>query len=175
MSDETAIDRLGREIDEVGDRTRRQFDPGVRGLVVSVAVLLLLVSVALPFVHDRYGWEVLTGEHSASGAAGIIPTVFLALALLFGAVGSLIALTVRRYGAAWVTSLGCDLAVVAGALAIWSQQTGPTKAPGPGPGAGQILALVVVVVLAVVWGGITWARRPDEPVDHAERTPDEPA
>lgn len=173
MSDETPIDRLGREIDEVGDRSRRRFDPGIRGLVASVAVLLLLVSVALPFVHDRYGWEVLTGKHSAFGAAGIIPTVFLVLALLFGAVGSLVALMMRRYGAAWVTSLGCDLSVVAGALAVWSQQTGPTKAPGPGPGGGQILALAMVFVLAVVWGGVTWARRPEDVGDDGQRQSDQ--
>ncbi|WP_020495122.1 hypothetical protein [Sciscionella marina] len=163
MNDDQALDRLGQEIDEVGERTRHQFDPGPRALFIAIAVLVLLISVALPFVSGRYGWEVLSGEDSAFGAAGIVPTVFLVLALVFGAGGSLLALAMRRYGAAWVTSLGCDLAVVAGALAVWSQQTSATKAAGPGPGPGQIIALVAVIVLAVLWAGITWARRPDDP------------
>lgn len=161
MSDD-ALEQLGKQIDEVGERSRRQFDPGVRAVFIAMAVLLLLVSVALPFVSGRYGWEVLSGQDSVFGAAGIIPTVFLALALIFGAAGSFIALVSRRYGAAWVTSLGCDLAAVAGVLAVWSQQTSATKAAGPGPGPGQLLALAAVVVLAVLWAGITWARRPGE-------------
>lgn len=167
--------QLGKEIDAVAEASRRRFDPGVRAVVVAVAVLVLLLAMALPFANGAQGWAVLTGRDAVDGAAGVIPRVFLCLALLFGVIGSLSALAIRRYGAAWVTSLGCDLSVVAGGLAVWSTQTGPTKEPGPGPGAGMILALVAMAVLALLWAGITWGRRPDDPgaplVDHPDEGP----
>lgn len=153
---------LRAQIDQIGADDRRHFDPGLRGVLAAVAVLVLLLATALPFIGSTQGWSVLFGGDLPAGVAGLMPRVFLVLALLFGVVGSLVALRVRRYGSAWVTSLGCDLSIVAGALAVWSQQTGASKAPGPGPGPGMLLALGAMIVLAILWAGITWGRRPDD-------------
>lgn len=163
MNDQDSdMTRLGKEIDAIGADDERHFDPGLRAVFVAVAVLVLLLASALPFVGATQGWGVLFGHELQAGIAGIMPRVFLTLALVFGALGSLVALRVRRYGSAWITSLGCDLSIVAGALSVWSQQTGASKAPGPGPGIGMIVALLAVIVLAVLWAGITWGRRPGD-------------
>ncbi|MGH3622976.1 MAG: Rv2732c family membrane protein, partial [Sciscionella sp.] len=68
------------------------------------------------------------------------------------------ALAVRRYGAAWICSLGSDASVLLGALSIWSQQTTGSHHPGPGPGPGMFLAMASVIALAILWGGIAWAK-----------------
>jgi hypothetical protein len=159
-SEDTTMAVLGEQIDAVGRGVERKFDPGARAMVAAVAVLVLLGAAALPWVGSVPGWEVLLGQSEASKVAGIAPRVFLTIALAFGVLGSVTALGMRRYGAAWVTSLGCDLAVLFGALSIWSQQTSSSHHPGPGPGIGMILAELAMVVLAGVWAGITWKRPP---------------
>jgi hypothetical protein len=172
-SEETTIAALGAQVDAAGRGVERTFDPGARALLAAVAVLVLLGAAALPWVGGVAGWQVLLGQADASKVAGLAPRLFLAAALIFGVVGSLAALAIRRYGAAWLTSLGCDLAVLFGALAIWSQQTSSSHHPGPGPGVGIVLAELAVVVLAGVWAGITWKRPPSPRVGPQQPPPQE--
>jgi hypothetical protein len=166
-SEDTTMAVLGEQIDAVGRGVERSFDPGGRALVAAVAVLVLLGAAALPWVGSVAGWELLLGQTDASKVAGIAPRVFLAIGLTFGVVGTMAALAIRRYGAAWVTSLGCDLGVLFGALSIWSQQTSSSHQPGPGPGVGIVLAEVAMLVLAGVWAGIAWKRPPAAPGESA--------
>lgn len=165
---------LREQIDEVGRRSERRFEPGMRAVWIAVAVLVLLIAATLPWVEHTPGWQVLFGELTTAKVAGIAPRVFLAIAFLFGVLGSVVALLVRRYVAAWVCSLGADLSILFGILSIWSQQTTSSHAAGPGPGPGLVLAVVAVVALAVLWGGIAWKKPPLPPRETpAERLPDD--
>jgi hypothetical protein len=163
MTDPQAEEGLREQIEEVGRRAERTFEPGLRAVLIAVAVLILLLSAALPWIGDTGGWEVLLGSSTGERVAGFAPRLFLIVALAFGVFGSFVALAVRRYGAAWVCSLGSDASVLLGALSIWSQQTTGSHHPGPGPGPGMILAMVAVFALAVLWSSIAWAR----PVDRS--------
>ncbi|MGH3630538.1 MAG: Rv2732c family membrane protein [Sciscionella sp.] len=153
---------LRAQIDEVGKRSEHTFDPGGRAVGAAVAMLILLLAVALPFSGGLSGWHLLFGQDPATKVASIAPKVFLVVALLFGVLGTVVALSVRRYGAAWITSLGCDLSVLFGGLSIWSQQTSSSHHPGPGPGIGMLLAELSMVAFAVIWAGITWKRSPTD-------------
>ncbi|MGH3630420.1 MAG: Rv2732c family membrane protein, partial [Sciscionella sp.] len=150
------------QIDEVGRRSEHRFDPGMRAVLIAAAILVLLVAATLPFTGDLIGWQVLFGHAAEPKVGGIAPRVFLIVATLFGVLGSVMALAIRRYGAAWICSLGADLSVLFGGLSIWSQQTSASHQPGPGPGPGLILALLAMVALAILWGGIAW-RKPPSP------------
>jgi hypothetical protein len=160
---------LRAEIDEVGKRSERRFDPGVRAVWIAVAVLVLLIAATLPWVQSTSGWEVLFGAPVAAKVAGLAPRVFLAIAVFFGVFGSTIGLLVRRYPMAWICELGADLSILFGVLSIWSQQTTSSHAAGPGPGPGLILAMADMVVMAFLWAGIVWKKPPTPP----SRTPRE--
>lgn len=164
---------LRAEIDEVGQRSERRFEPGARAMWISVAVLVLLIAATLPFVRSTPGWEVLFGAPVAPKVAGLAPRIFLAIALLFGVFGSAVALLTRRYVLAWVSALGSDLSILFGVLSIWSQQTTSSHAAGPGPGPGLLLAVAAVVVLAVSWGGIAWKKPPNPPQQTPKENPQE--
>lgn len=160
---------LRAEIDEVGQRSERRFDPGARAMWISVAVLVLLIAATLPWVQSTSGWEVLFGAPVAAKVAGLAPRVFLAIAVFFGVFGSAVALLVRRYPMAWFCELGADVSVLFGVLSIWSQQTTSSHAAGPGPSAGLILAVIDMIVLAFLWASIVWKKTPAPPA----RTPRE--
>lgn len=167
--DEAQIAALREQIEAVGRLTQRRFEPGLRAVLIAVAVLALLLAAALPWVDGASGWRVLLGYDTGEKVAGFAPWLFLVVALLFGVLGSFATLAVRRYGGAWICSLGSDASVLLGALAIWSQQTTGSHHPGPGPGPGMLLALASVAALAILWGGIAWAK-PPRPTRQPEST-----
>lgn len=152
---------LREQIDAVGRRAERRFEPGLRAVFIAVGVLALMLSAALPWVGGITGWEVLLGTSTGERVAGFAPRLFLIVALTMGVLGSIVALAVRRYGAAWVCSLGSDASVLLGALSIWSQQTTGSHHPGPGPGPGLIVAMAAMLVLAVLWSGVAWHKPKD--------------
>lgn len=160
-SDNDRLTELGRQIDEVERSSTHHFDPGLRAVLIAGAVLLLLIAGALPWLGSTMGWQVLFGHAIEQKVGGIAPRVFLAAAGIFGVLGSLVALSVRRYGAAWIASLGSDLSVLFGGLSVWSQQSTPSHQPGPGPGVGMILALVAMIALAILWAGVVWKKPAD--------------
>jgi hypothetical protein len=136
-----AEDHLREEIEKVG---RRTVELGGRAVVIAVAVFVLLVGLALPWMNGASGIEVLIGEET--GKASMVPRLFAATAVLFGVLASALTLTTRRWVFAWVGAAGGWFASVDGVLAIWSRQSS-----GTAPGIGLIIAVVAMVVLAFQW------------------------
>lgn len=147
---------LRAEIDQVERAVLRRIDPGAGALVIALAVLVLVVAAVLPWAGGASGLALLLGQ--APPELGVLPRVFAYVATGFGVLCSVLGLTTRRWGMAWVCALGCWLALVLGVLSIWSQQTTHSHQPGPGPGAGLVLAVVALLVLAVSWFRIAWSR-----------------
>jgi hypothetical protein len=136
-----AEDHLREEIEKVG---RRTVELGGRAVVIAVAVFVLLVGLALPWMNGASGIEVLIGEET--GKASMVPRLFAATAVLFGVLASALTLTTRRWVFAWVGAAGGWFASVDGVLAIWSRQSS-----GTAPGIGLIIAVIAMVVLAFQW------------------------
>jgi hypothetical protein len=151
MSDDMAA--YEAELAGVQRRVERRIDPGTGALVVSVAVLVLLGSLMLPWTGDVAGWEVLSGTESL----GLLPRLFAFTALGFGVVGSALALATRWWALAWVAALGCGFSVVDGVWAIWSRQIAVPEG-GTAAGPGLVVAVLAVLVLAVAWARIALRR-----------------
>ncbi|GAB09326.1 hypothetical protein GOARA_036_00580 [Gordonia araii NBRC 100433] len=146
-----------------------EIDPGARALVVAVAVLVAVVSLALPHTGSVNGFDVLSFNDAAQKAQIIITSrVFVYLLLIFGVLLSALALVTRRWTLAWIALCGCMVSVVAGMLAWWSRTTAGINAiPGPdgqllpppgGVGVGLILGLLAMIVLSFHWARVVWSR-----------------
>jgi hypothetical protein len=145
------------DIEAAERRVAREIDPGVRALVIAVAVFVLLLTFVLPHTGDAKGWDVLVGDDAAIRNGIALPSrVFSWLALVFGVGFSMLALLTRRWGLAWIALAGSTVASFTGLLAVWSRQTAP--AHHPGPGVGLIIAWLAVIVLAFNWARVVWAR-----------------
>jgi len=147
------LDALNREFAKVVRRVERRIDPGPTAVVVAVAMLALIGALLLPWTGSALGWEILAGVRSF----GALPRLFAFTSLTFGLVVSSLALATRWWALAWLTAVGCGIAVINGLWAIWSRQTGVLTG-GTGPAVGMVLAVVAVVVLAACWAR-TAARR----------------
>ena len=77
--------------------------------------------------------------------------------MLFGVLGSAVALAGRRWAAAWTCAVGCGFSVVSGVWAIWSRQVNVPHG-GTGPGIGLVLAVIAMVVLTGSWVKIAGRR-----------------
>jgi hypothetical protein len=141
------------EMAGVQRRVERRIDPGGAALGVSIAVLVLLGSLMLPWSGSVRGWEVLAG----TGSLGLLPRLFAVTAVVFGVLGSALALATRWWALAFVCALGCGFSVVDGVWAIWSRQVGIPQG-GTAAGFGLVLAVLAVVVLAVSWVRIALRR-----------------
>ncbi len=146
-----------------------EIDPGARAVVVAVAVLVAVVSLALPHTGSVNGFDVLSYNAAAQEAhVTITSRVFVYLVLIFGIVVSSLALVTRRWVLAWIALCGSLVSVVAGMLAWWTRTTpGLNAATGPdgrllpppgGIGAGLILGIVAMAVLAFHWARVVWSR-----------------
>jgi hypothetical protein len=144
---------LEAELAEAERRVLRTVDPGATALPVAVAVLLVLVSLMLPWTGGVAGWRVLAGLANF----GALPRLFTLTAVGFGVLGSAVALATRQWAAAFVCAVGCGFSVVNGVWAIWSRQVNVPHG-GSGPGIGLVLAVFGMVVLTACWVRIT-ARR----------------
>ena len=140
---------LEAELGGIEHRVQRRIEPGVGGVVIAGAVLVLLLAATLPWVGPLTGWQVAIGE----GQLGPLPRLFAWTAIGFGVLGSAAALVARRWVLAWVCALGCGFSILDGVLAVWSRQT----APDPGPGVGLVLALVAIVALTGCWVRVAWS------------------
>jgi len=144
---------LEAELAEAERRVLRTVDPGTTALAVAVAVLLVLVSLMLPWTGGVAGWRVLAGLANF----GALPRLFTLTAVGFGVLGSAVALATRQWAAAFVCAVGCGFSVVNGVWAIWSRQVNVPHG-GSGPGIGLVLAVFGMVVLTACRVRIT-ARR----------------
>ena len=163
-SDDQSFDEFKGDIDAVERRMAREIEPGARGVVIAVLVFVLLVSFVLPHTGGARGWDALVGDAAAVKEAVSLPSrVFMWLSLVFGVVFSMLALTTRRWGLAWITLAGSAVASVLGMLAVWSRQTAAHPhlghgIPHPGPGVGLIVAWIAVILLAYNWFRVVWSR-----------------
>lgn len=144
---------LEAELADVERRVVRQVDPGVIALPITVAVLVVLGSVMLPWTGDVAGWQVLAGVENV----GVLPRLFTGTAIGFGVLGSAVALASRLWAAAFVCAVGCGFSVVNGVWAIWSRQVN-VPFGGTGPGIGLVLAVFAVIVLTACWVRIAGRR-----------------
>ncbi len=145
--------RLKEELAGVERRVQRRIDPGPIQLALTAAMLVLILSLAMPWTGDVPGWRILAG----SGGVGALPQLFTFTSLGFGLVVSSLALATRWWALAWATAVGCGISVVNGVWAIWSRQTGVLTG-GTGPAAGMIVAVLAVIVLTACWVRIAGRR-----------------
>jgi len=138
---------LRNEIDAVERAVLRHVDLGTRAVTLSVALLVLLVALVLPWIGPHSGLDVLRGTTDPAAQVGVLPRLFAGVAVGFGMVLSVLTLVVRRWGLVWASAFGCAYGALDGMWSIWSRQT----VEGAGPGVGMVLAAVAVLVLAVVW------------------------
>ncbi|WP_219418059.1 Rv2732c family membrane protein [Pseudonocardia nigra] len=144
---------LDAELAGVARRAERRIDPGPTALAISVAILVLIGGLLLPWTGSVQGWEVLAGVERL----GLLPRLFAFTSLGFGLVASALALATRWWGLAWLSAVGCGFSVVTGLWAIWSRQV--TIPEGGTPASvGLILAVLAVLVLAVSWVRIALRR-----------------
>jgi hypothetical protein len=144
---------LEAELAEAERRVVRRIEPGATALPVAVAVLLVLVSLMLPWTGGVPGWQIFAGLANF----GLLPRLFTSTAVLFGVLGSAVALAGRHWGAAWTCAVGCGFSVVNGVWAIWSRQVNVPNG-GTGPGIGLVLAVIAMVVLTGCWVKIAGRR-----------------
>ncbi|MBM4569035.1 hypothetical protein GS489_00565 [Rhodococcus hoagii] len=134
-------------------------NPGARAVVVAAAILVLVLSLALPHTGAANGWKVLAGAEEATAEAIALPSrIFAILVATFGVVVSMLALVTRRWAIAWAALAGCALSSVFGMLAVWSRQT---LAPGTdvaGVGPGLIVGWLSVIFLTFHWLRVVWSR-----------------
>jgi hypothetical protein len=145
---------LDAELTGIGRRVQRQIDPGPAALGVSIAILVLIVALILPWTGPVRGWEVLAGIEPR---LGVLPRLFTFTSLGFGLVVSTLALATRWWALAWLAAVGCGMSVVTGLWAIWSRQVA-VPVGGSGPGVGLVLALLAVITLAICWARIAGRR-----------------
>jgi hypothetical protein len=137
---------LEAELAEVERTVVRRVDPGRTALTITVAQLVLLGSLILPWTGSVRGWEILAGAVSY----GLLPRLFTLTAVGFGVLGSAVALAGRRWAAAFGCAVGCGFSVINGVWAVWSRQVGVLHG-ATGPAIGLAVALVMMVVLTGCW------------------------
>ena len=145
---------LEAELAEVERRVVRRVDPGATALPVTVAVLVLVVALMLPWTG---GVRRLAGPRGRRELRGAAPAVHVHGASGSGCSARRSALATRLWAAAFVCAVGCGFSVVNGVWAIWSRQVNVPHG-GSGPGIGLVLAVLAMVVLTACWVRVT-ARR----------------
>ena len=147
------LTKLDRELKGVTRRVEQRIDPGATALKVSIAMLVLIIALFLPWTGATPGWQVLAGVQSF----GLLPRLFSLTSLGFGLVAGSLALATRWWGLAWLAAAGGGISVITGVWAVWSRQTGVLQG-GTGPGIGLILALLTMIFLVACWVRIAFRR-----------------
>jgi hypothetical protein len=144
---------LEAELAEAEHRVVHRVDLGSTALPVAVAVLVVLVSLVLPWTGGVPGWQILAGTQNF----GALPRLFTITSVGFGVLGSAVALATRYWAATFVCAVGCGFSVVNGVWAIWSRQVNVPQG-GSGPGIGLVLAVLAMIALTVCWVRIAGRR-----------------
>ena len=154
--DESSPDDLASleaELAEAERRVAQHVEPGSTALPVAVLVLVVPVTLALPWTDGVPGWQVLSGVANL----GLLPRLFTFTAVGFGVLGSAFALGTRLWAATFVCAVGCGFSVVNGVWAIWSRQVNVPNG-GTGPGIGLVVAVFALVGLTACWVRISTRR-----------------
>ena len=147
------------EFDTGDRRARGAVEPGMRGVVIAGAVLVLIAAMILPHAGGASGWDVLLFDAKARGEAATFPLrLFTWVCVIAGIAFSVSALLLRRWVLVWAACLGCGLASFLGLFAVWTRQTLLVGHAGGGPGAGMLLAWAAVGVIAYQWLRLAWSR-----------------
>ena len=147
------LTELNRELSGVERRVERRIDPGGIAFGVTLAMLVLMVALVLPWTGNaRAGrsWRAAARSARCRGCSRSRRSGF-------GLVVGSLALATRWWALAWLTAVGCGISVVNGLWAIWSRQTGVLTG-GTGPAIGMVLAVVAVIVLTACWVRIAGRR-----------------
>jgi hypothetical protein len=153
------IESYLKDFDAAEKKVAGEIDPGVRALVVAIAVVILLGSLTLPHSGVANGWEVLVYGDDARAEVITLPSrLFVWFEVVFGVVASMLALITRRWALAWVALAGTAVSIVFGMLAIWTRQTPAPGVEAAGPGIGLIIGWLTVIVLTFHWLKVVWSR-----------------
>lgn len=171
-SDDPTFDAFRGDLEKAERKVAGEFDPGARGIVVAVAVLVAIGSLMLAHAGRANGFDVLTFSSAAQAERITITSrVFVYFVAIFGVGFSTLALLTRRWVIAWVALCGNLIAVVAGLLAWWSRNTPGVGGitPPSGVGIGLVLGWLAVMVLSFHWARLVWARSNYQLALEAER------
>lgn len=160
-ADDATFDQYRAELEKAERKVAGEFDPGARGIVVAVGVLLAIGSLILMHAGHANGFDVLVYSAKAQAERITITSrVFVYLLVIFGIGFSVLALLTRRWVVAWIALCGNLVAVVAGMLAWWSRNTPGVGGvlPPSGVGIGLMLGWLAVFVLSFHWARLVWAR-----------------
>ncbi|MEU5843752.1 hypothetical protein [Rhodococcus sp. NPDC047139] len=138
-----------------------EFDPGRRGRVLAVCVVVLTVCLLLPQSSAAWSWTVLGSWFGTAAPVAVPLRIFVGLALVFGVVVSTLALWLRRWKLASLAMLGSGLSSFFGLLAYWSQSGMVTDAPHR-PTAAMIVEWLVMIVMTSQWLPIVLSRSPTD-------------
>lgn len=148
-----------KDLDAAERKVAGEIDPGVRAVVVAVAVLVLVISVALPHAGTANGWDVLAFDQDAqTERIALFSRLFVWFVVIFGIGFSMLALVTRRWTLAWVALAGSAVASVLGMMAVWSRQTIPAGFAVAGPSIGLVVGWAAVVFLTFHWLKVVWTR-----------------
>ncbi|AZG44149.1 Rv2732c family membrane protein [Gordonia insulae] len=150
-----------RDLRKAERKVAGEIDPGMRAVVVAVAVLVAMLALVLPHTGSATGIEVLTfAPDAAAERVTIVSKVFVYFVAIFGIGASVLALLTRRWIVAWIALCGNAIACVAGMLAWWSRNTPGVGGVDPpsGVGIGLVIAWLAVLVLTFHWARVVWAR-----------------
>lgn len=158
--DSQDFEQFRADLEAVERRIAGEIDPGVRAMVVAIAVFALLISLVLPHAGGARGFDVLLYDAAAQAEhIGLPSRIFEWFVVVFGIGFSLLALMTRRWVLAWIAVAGSAIASVFGVFSIWHRNTpGLGNYQGAGPGFGLILATIAVMVLTFHWIRVVWSR-----------------
>ncbi|MCJ0902713.1 hypothetical protein [Rhodococcus sp. ARC_M6] len=158
-ADDASFEEYRQDLDAVERKIAGEIDPGARAMVVAVAVLVLVGTLALPHAGAANGWDVLAFNADAeSERIALFSRLFVWFVVIFGIGFSMLALVTRRWALAWVALAGSAVASALGMMAVWSRQTIPAGFHVAGPSIGLIVGWFTVVFLTFHWLKVVWAR-----------------
>ncbi|MDI9919215.1 hypothetical protein [Rhodococcus sp. IEGM 1379] len=158
-ADDASFEEYRQDLDAVERKIAGEIDPGARAMVVAVAVLVLVGTLALPHAGAANGWDVLAFNADAeSERIALFSRLFVWFVVIFGIGFSMLALVTRRWALAWVALAGSAVASALGMMAVWSRQTIPAGFHVAGPSIGLMVGWFTVVFLTFHWLKVVWAR-----------------
>lgn len=157
--DDASFEEYRSDLDAVERKIAGEIDPGVRAMVVAIAVLVLVGTLALPHAGAANGWDALAfNQDAVSERIALFSRLYVWFVVIFGIGFSMLALVTRRWSVAWIALAGSAVASALGMMAIWSRQTIPEAFHVAGPSIGLVIGWFTVIFLTFHWLKVVWAR-----------------